>query len=164
MTRKQAVLRMAAGVAAAFVSAQGQDMGPRGGAPPDPQTVIQMRVAMLATQLNLTDAQKTKATSIFTDANTAGASVRTAMQSNRESLTAAIKKNDTAAIEQLAVAAGSLSGQMTAIDSKAEAAFYALLTTAQQGNYRGVGGGPGGRMGPGGFDPSRMGPPPPPSN
>jgi hypothetical protein len=51
---------------------------------------------------------------------------------------------------------------MTAIDSKAEAAIYAILTGEQQANYRGMpgGGGPGGPGGGGGgFDPSRMGPP-----
>src|ERR1700693_3755991 len=93
-----------------FALAQGQG----GGAPPDPQTMIQRRVDRLATQLSLTDAQKAQATTIFTDAFTAGQSIQSDMHSNRQSLLDAVKKNDTAAISTLAVTSGVLSGQLTA--------------------------------------------------
>jgi Spy/CpxP family protein refolding chaperone len=137
---------------------QGPPDGPRGGTPPDPQAMIQMRVNFLASRLSLTDAQKTKATSIFTDASTANQSVRTSMQSNRQSLLDAVKKNDTAAIDQLSVTAGTLTGQLTAIEMKAEAAFYATLTADQQAKYDEMprGGPMRGGFGRGGFRGSRQ--------
>jgi Spy/CpxP family protein refolding chaperone len=135
----------------------------RGGTPPDPQTMIQMRVDRLATQLTLTDAQKTQAVTIFTDAFNASQPIQSDLRSNRQSLSDAIKKNDTAAISTLSVTAGVLSGQLTAINSKAEAAFYAMLTADQQAKYdsqpHGGPGGPGGPLGPGGFGAGRFGGP-----
>jgi Spy/CpxP family protein refolding chaperone len=121
--------------------------------PPDPATQAKMRVNMLASQLNLTDAQKTSALTIFTAAFTAAQTIHTSLQTNRSSLTAAVKNNDTAAIDQLSVTAGTLSGQLTAINSKADAAFYAILTADQKTLYDAMphGGGPGGPgRGPGG--------------
>jgi hypothetical protein len=116
--------------------------------------MIADRVNMLTAQLNLTDAQKASATTIFTNASTASESIRTSMQSNRTSLEAAIQKNDTTSIDQLSVTSGTLQGQLTAINSKAEAAFYAILTATQKTAYDamphgGPGGGPGGPGGPG---------------
>ena len=119
--------------------------------PPDPATMAQMRVNRLATELSLTDAQKTTALSIFTSAYTAAQTVQTNLQTNRQSLATAVKNNDTAGIDQLAAASGTLSGQLTAINSKADAAFYAILTAAQKTLYDAAPhGGPGGRGGPGG--------------
>jgi Spy/CpxP family protein refolding chaperone len=121
--------------------------------------MLKMRVERLTEQLELTAAQVTKATSIYSDAQTASQAIQSSMQTNRQSLAEAVKKNDTAAIDRLSVTAGTLSGQITAIDSKAEAAFYAILTASQQAKYdtmprRGPGG-PGGPMGPQGFGPPR---------
>lgn len=162
MHERLTALSLAAGLFAGLAICQGPPDWPGHGTPPDPQTMIKMRVDRLATLLNLTDAQKTSATTIFTNAYTAGEDVRTKLQANRQSLSDAIKKNDTAAIDTLSATAGTLSGQLTAIESKAEAAFYALLTPDQQAKYdsmphHGPGGpgGPGGRMGPGGFGGSR---------
>jgi hypothetical protein len=120
--------------------------------PPDPATQAKMRVNMLSAQLNLTDAQKTSALSIFTAATTAAQTVQTSLQANRTSLADAIKANNTATIDQLAVTAGTLEGQLTAIDAKADAAFYAILTADQKTLYDSMPhGGPGfGRGGPGG--------------
>lgn len=126
----------------------------RGGAPPDPQTMIQMRVDRMATSVSLTDAQKTKAIAIFTDAMSAGQPIQSDLQSNRQSLADAVKKNDTAAIGTLSITAGTLSGQLTAINTKAEAAFYAILTADQQAKYDAQPhGGPGGPGAFGGFGP-----------
>jgi Spy/CpxP family protein refolding chaperone len=116
--------------------------------------MIANRVAMLAAQLNLTDAQKASATTIFTNAYTAAESIRTSLQSNRDSLEAAVQKNDTASIDQLSATFGTLQGQLTAVNSKADAAFYAILTATQKTAYDamphgGRGGGPGGPGGPG---------------
>lgn len=137
--------------------------GPRGngGAPPDPAQMIEMRVNMLANQLSLTEAQKTQATKIFTDAQTASETARTAMQTARESLGDAIKKNNTASIDQLSRDIGAATTELTSIESKAQAAFYAILTADQQAKFdsmpgRGMGmggpmGGPGMGAGPAGM-------------
>ena len=117
------------------------------GTPPDPATMIARRVNMLAAELSLTDAQKAGATTIFTNAYTASESIRTSLQANRTSLNTAVKNNDTAAIDQLSAAAGSLDGQLMAINNKADAAFYAILTAAQKAIYDSM---PGGGRGPGG--------------
>src|SRR5438477_4983999 len=130
MIEKLTTVMGLASVMAGLALAQG-----RGGAPPDPQTMIQMRVDRLATQLTLTDAQKAQAITIFTDAFTAGETIQTDLRTNRQSLSDAVKKNDTAAIDTLSVTTGVLSGQLTAINSKADAAFYAILTADQQAKY-----------------------------
>src|SRR5215831_14544584 len=122
MTTKPLILALLSS-AVAFVPAFAQ-----GGTPPDPATMIQMRVSMLTSQLSLTDAQKTSATTIFTDAYTASQSIQSSLRTNRQSLSDAVKKNDTATIDQLSVTTGTLTGQLTAIQTKADAAFYAILT------------------------------------
>lgn len=145
MIRKLAAALLATGLTAGVLLAQGP-----GGPPPDPQTMIARRVDFLTTLLNLSDAQKAQALTIFTDAAKAGQTVRTELQANHDSLRAAVKKNDTATIDALAIAAGTLSGQMTAIESKADAAFYAILTADQQAKYDAMPRGRGGPGGPGG--------------
>ncbi len=114
--------------------------------------MAKMRVNALAAQLNLTDAQKASALSIFTTAYTNAQTIQTNLQTNRTALSAAVKKNDTASIDQLSAASGTLTGQLTAIHSKADAAFYALLTADQKTLFDAMphGGGPGGRGGRGG--------------
>jgi hypothetical protein len=107
--------------------------------------MIQMRVNSLATLLDLTDAQKASATAIFTNAQAADQSIQTSLQEARQSLPDAIKKNNFAQIDTLAVTIGTLTGQLTAIDGKAQAASYAILTADQQTKYDTLPpGGPGG--------------------
>lgn len=160
--KKIATICAAVAMSAVLVSAQG--MGRRNGAgtPPDPQTMVQMRVDRLATLLNLTDAQKAQATSIFTNAMTASQSIHPNTQTARQSLADAIKKNDGAAIDSLSANIGNLMGQLVGIESKADAAFYALLTADQQAKYdampHGFGGGMRGPGGPGMMGPGMMGP------
>lgn len=144
---------------AALTFAQGPGgRGPRdgGGTPPDPAQMVTMRVNMLAERLNLTDSQKTQATKIFTDAVAAAANARTALSDSHTKLADAIKANNTSTIDTLAVTIGQLEGQLAAINAKAEAAFYAVLTADQQAKYH-VGGGPG-MFGGRGFGGQRMGP------
>ncbi len=143
---------MAAALSVALVFAQRGPGGPGGpgGTPPDPQTMIQNRVAHLTTLLSLTDAQKTQATSLFTDAFTSSQTLHTSLRTARESLAAAVKANTPATIDQLATTIGTLTGQLTAIESKADAAFYNLLTVEQRTKYDSLHhGGPGGFGGPG---------------
>ena len=150
---------LAAGVlSAALAFGQRPDRGgPGGGEPRDPQQMVEMRVNAMANRLGLTEDQKAKATSIFTDAQTAAQSVRTNSRTTRESLAEAVKNNNAAAIDQLSATLGTLSGQSIAIDSKAEAAFYSILTADQKAKYdSGMRGRPGGpMMGPGGYGRSR---------
>ncbi len=161
MPKRVVTLCLAAMLTTVLAFAQGPRNG--GGSPPDAATMIKMRVEFLANRLNLTEAQKTQATAIFTDAHTASETLRTNMQTARQSLLAAVKKNDTAAIDQLAVTIGALTGQLTAIESKAEAAFYSILTADQQAQYDNTRRSPVGgmRMGPGGFGPRPEGGPQP---
>lgn len=121
------------------------------GTPQDPQTMIQMRVNMLATLLGLTDTQKTSATTLFTNELTASESIRTTLEADRESLAAAVKANDSATIDTLAAAIGTATGQLASIRAKADALFYSLLTADQQAKFDALPhGGPGGG-GPRGF-------------
>jgi Spy/CpxP family protein refolding chaperone len=158
--RHVATICTVAALSAAAMFAQGTGRRGPGGTPPDPQAMVGMRVNRLATVLSLTDAQKAEATSIFTNAHTASQGVQTNLRTVRESLAEAVKKNDAGSIDALATQTGTLTGQLIAIESKADAAFYALLTPDQQAKYdampRGVGfGGPGGGGPMGGFGPPR---------
>ena len=148
MNRNINLLWLAAAVCSAALA-----QGP--GNPPDPATMIANRVNRLAAQLSLTDAQKASATTIFTNAYNASETIHTSLQSNRTLMETAIQNNDTASIDQLSATSGTLQGQLTAINSKAEAAFYAILTATQKTAYNGMphggpgggfGGGPGGAM------------------
>jgi hypothetical protein len=74
------------------------------------------------------------------------------LQTDRKSLASAVRANPTGPIDTLAATIGNLEGQILAIDSKAEASFYAILTKDQQAIYDTMPGGgmrgPGGRGGP----------------
>jgi Spy/CpxP family protein refolding chaperone len=147
----------------------GQSSGSTPPSPPDPATMVQMRVAMLTSLLGLTDAQQTQATTIFTNAVTAAQAVQINEHTARQSLLTAIQSNDTASIDTLSQTIGGLVGQVIGINAKANAAFYAILTADQQTKYNtlppgfGMGpggpgglGGPGGPGGPGGAGPSGL--------
>ena len=133
----------AAGLSTALVLAQSP--GRPGGPPPDPATRIQMRMDHLSTLLSLTDDQKTQATTIFTNANTAEQSVLSSLQTAHQSLSDAVKTNNTASIDQVAANIGNLTGQIAAINAKADATFYQILTPDQKTKYDSAPhGGPGG--------------------
>ncbi len=97
-----------------------------------PGRMVDRRVNMLTTFLSLTPNQQTQATTIFTSAGASAAAVRVTLQSARQSLANAEKTNDTAAIDQAAATIGNLTAQLTAAESKANAAFYQTLTPDQQ--------------------------------
>src|SRR4051812_31932607 len=97
------------------------------GNPPDPATMIQHRVERLTALLTLTTTQATEATTIFTNAQTALTPLQTAISGYRTTLQTAVKSNATATIDQVSASIGTATGQMTAIQNKAEAAFYAIL-------------------------------------
>jgi hypothetical protein len=126
--------------------------------PPDPATVVANQVARLTKLLTLSTSQASQATTIFTNALTAVTPLETSLHTDWQSLQTAVKSDDTATIDSTSTNIGSLTGQITAIQNKADAAFYAILTSAQQttlsqtGGFGGHGGfgGLGGPGGPGG--------------
>src|SRR4051794_26391057 len=140
-----------------FVLGAALVFGQTTGTTPTPATLATMHVNQLAARLNLTDAQKTSAIGIFTTAYSNAQTIQTNQQTNRDALTAAIKANNTASIDQLSTASGALNGQLTAINAKADPAFFAPLTADQKALYDAMphGGGPG-RGGPGGGGPGGM--------
>jgi periplasmic protein CpxP/Spy len=83
-------------------------------------------------QLNLTDAQKAQAKTIFQQAKQTAKPIREQLKQNREALSAAVKANDTAQIHSLSVQRGKLEGQMLAVRSEAQAKFYSNLTPDQR--------------------------------
>ncbi len=137
------------------------EAGPNPGSPPDPQQMLQNRIDRLASLLNLTDAQKSQAATIFGNAAQAAQPLRQQMRDTRKTLQDAVRANNTAQIDQLSNTLGTLTGQLTAIENKAEANFIAILTPDQQdklpngGFFGGPGPGPGfGRgQGPAPFSP-----------
>jgi len=140
--------------------------------PPSPPTVAQIvarQVDQLTKLLDLTAAQQTQATTIFTTRQTALANLKTSMDTAQTALDAAVKKNDFNGIANAANTIGSLTTQQVTAQATGDAAFWQILTSDQQTKLgvlhaAGVGGpggpgqgdGPGGKGGPGG-------PPPPPA-
>jgi hypothetical protein len=111
----------------------------------------QRKVDFLTRLLTLTTAQQQQATTIFTS-SAADATVRTNLQTAHQSLTDAVKSNNSAAIDQAAATIGSLTAQVTSSNAKADAAFYQILTADQKDKYaQTLSEGPGGRFGPGRF-------------
>jgi len=121
-----------------------------GGTPPDPATMVAHQVDRLTTLLTLTDAQKQQATTIFTNAAAAQTPIRTNLQTAHTSLVAAVRGGDTASLDNVAAQIGSLTGQEVDVQSKAQAAFYKLLTPDQQAKYQAGRGPDGMRRGPAG--------------
>jgi Spy/CpxP family protein refolding chaperone len=103
--------------------------------PPDPVEHVQRWVSFLSKRLYLTAVQQQQATTIFTDAAATEKSVFQQMRTAHESLKAAVEKNDTAAIEQLAGIIGNLTAQLTAAHATSDAAFYQILTPDQHSKF-----------------------------
>ncbi len=140
---------LAAGVLAAGL-VLAQPPNGHGGTPPDPAAMVARQVDRLTTLLTLTDAQKQQATTIFTNAVTAETPIRTNLQTAHTSLVTAVRGGDTASIDNLSAQIGSLTGQEVDVQSKAEAAFYKLLTPDQQTKYLAAHGPDGFHRGPAG--------------
>ncbi len=91
------------------------------------------RVMRMAQALNLTDAQKQQAKTIFQQARQTAEPIRAQLKQNRQALATAAKTgNGDAAIQQLATTQGSLLGQLVAIRTQAFSKFYATLTPEQR--------------------------------
>lgn len=98
----------------------------------DPATLAARQVTFLTQLLTLTTGQQTQATTIFIAAITANQALETQETAARTALVTAVKANNTANITTQANAIGTIAAQRTANTAKADAAFYALLTTDQQ--------------------------------
>lgn len=118
-----------------------------------PGDMVQHRVKFLTTILSLNAAQQQQATTIFTNAANSQRSVHESMRDARKALGTAVKSNDAGGIDQAASQIGTLTGQLIAIRSKADAAFTQILTPEQQAKEaalhpHGPGRGPGLMLGP----------------
>jgi len=83
-------------------------------------------------RLGLTEEQKTQAKAIFGAAREEAKPLLKRLRSEHEALSAAIRANDAAKIEQAAKAQAEILSQLTAIRGKAMAKFYATLTPEQK--------------------------------
>jgi hypothetical protein len=100
--------------------------------PPDPATIVANKVERLTKLLTLSTSQASQATTIFTNALSLVTPIETNLRTDRQSLQTAVKANEVATIESLSTNIGSLTGQILTIQNKADAAFYAILSTTQQ--------------------------------
>ena len=93
---------------------------------------MQRHWARISQALNLTDAQKAQAKTIFGQARETAKPVRDQLKGNRQALTAAVKSDNRSDIERLSTARGRLMGKMVAIRTEASAKFYQMLTPDQR--------------------------------
>ena len=107
--------------------------------PPDVATIVSHQVAFLTKLLTLTTGQQTQATTIFTNELNAITPIQTTIGTAQTALKTAIKANDTKTIAAQAAAIGTAQGQILALQANADAAFYALLTSAQQTTLNNLG-------------------------
>lgn len=103
--------------------------------PLTPAQQVARSVARLTVRLALTTTQQAQATTIFTTEQTTLAALVTPKQTAQAALQTAIQTNNAAGIQAQALALGRLQEQQVLADSTAEAAFYAILTPAQQTTY-----------------------------
>ena len=108
--------------------------------PPDPATIVARKVARLTKLLGLSTAQQGQATTIFTNALNDVTPLEATLKSDRQSLQTAVKANETATIDSVSASIGTTTGQIVDIQNKADAAFYAILSTPQQNTLNQSGG------------------------
>ncbi len=120
---------LAAGMA--FAQAPAAPAAPAQPAKPGVARRLNLRRRMTK-RLNLTDAQKQQAKTIFQQAKQSAQPVRDQLKQDRQALTAAVENNDTVKIGQLSTTIGSLQGQLVSIRSSAMAKFFATLTPDQK--------------------------------
>src|SRR5579864_7883020 len=86
----------------------------------------------MAARLNLTDAQKQQAQSIFADARKSAQPLRAQIRQNKQALAAAVKSDSVADIDRISNSMAPLLAQASAIRAKAFAQFYTTLTPDQK--------------------------------
>lgn len=120
--------------------ASGQGLGSVPGFPgipgrnsPASQQVQDRRLQFLTDYLGLTTTQRAQAETIFTNQRNAAGPLAQQMQPVRQILAAGAKAQRThAEIDEAAAQLGALTAQLTAIQVKAQADFYRILTPEQQ--------------------------------
>jgi Spy/CpxP family protein refolding chaperone len=98
------------------------------------QPVAHTRRPMMA-NLNLTADQQTQAKAIFQGARQQSQSLKPQLQQQRQAMSAAIKSDNEAQIDQLTQQNAQLSAQARAIHAKAMAKFYSILTPDQKAKF-----------------------------
>jgi Spy/CpxP family protein refolding chaperone len=98
----------------------------------DPAQFADHHVKFMTKLLTLTDDQQKQATAIYTDAANAAKKLQEQMKAAHDSLRAAEKNKNAAAVDQSAVAIGNLTAQMMATHAKSNIAFSKILTPEQQ--------------------------------
>lgn len=102
---------------------------------PNPANMAQRRVKFLTTLLTLNTNQQQEAITIFTNSATANLTVSASLRTAHQNLQTAIQTNDAASLSQIANTIGTLTAQTTLSNAQAEAAFYQILTPAQQTQF-----------------------------
>src|SRR5947209_1133704 len=118
-----------------FVAVTGVFVAAQHGNPPDTAEMVQHHIEHLTKMLSLTPQQQQQATTLLTQVENNAKSVHDQMRTAHENLQAAIKNNDTAAIEQVSNTIGNLTAQQTATHAKAMASFFQTLTPDQQSKF-----------------------------
>ena len=103
---------------------------------PPPTDLGRRHVNVLNILLTLTTGQQDQATTIFTDAATAEATSRESLKATYQSLQDAVANHDSAAIDRISLTIGTLNAQVTALEAKADAALYEILTPEQQTKFK----------------------------
>ena len=99
----------------------------------------------------LQTAQQAQATTIFTAAATSAQPIHTSLTAAQQSMQAAVKSDNGTDIKTYATTIGQLMGELVEVQSKAQGAFYAILTADQKTkmDQTAAGGHGPGMMGPG---------------
>ena len=106
--------------------------------------MVANQVAHLTKLLTLTTAQAAQATSLFTTEETTISGLRTSPTDRAGRSETAVQANSASGIAAAAAEIGALDTQVVTARATADAAFYAMLTSAQQTIYNELpGGGPG---------------------
>jgi Spy/CpxP family protein refolding chaperone len=143
--RGQRLARWALVASLALVQAAAQ---PRGGN----RTWARETVEQMARRFGLTESQKQQALVVYMKVEEDSRPIEKKIADQRMALRDAVKDSSPEwQIDQMSGAVGALVAQLTAIETKGEAKFYALLNAEQRQKwdqpFRGPGRGPGGRPG-----------------
>ena len=95
-------------------------------------TIVTREVTVLTSLLTLTTAQQTQATTIFTNELNAIIALDVQIATAQTALGNAVKANDATGMKTQSAAIGTAQGSIILQEAQADAAFYALLTGAQQ--------------------------------
>lgn len=119
---------------------------PRGGHRMEYESFAERRVNDMTRRFELTESQRTQALAIFRDADREAEPLEDRLEQAHRALREATRRNATnAEIDQLSSAVGIITGQLTAINAKADTAFHNTLTNKQREALQR---GPRGRKGP----------------